>query len=125
MKARSFPISLRHAIAGIAAAWRTERNFRVHVILAILVAAAIGVLRPSPVWCAILILTIGVVLALELVNAALEALVDHMHPENHPRIKVVKDMAAAAVLVAALASLLIGGLMAVDTVALRNAWGFV
>ena len=44
----------------------------------------------------------------------------HMHPENHPRIKVVKDMAAAAVLVAALASLLIGGLMIVDTTGL---WG--
>jgi diacylglycerol kinase (ATP) len=114
MKARSFPVSLGHAVAGISEAWRSERNFRIHSVFAILVAAAMGVMRPPLLWCAILILTVGLVLVLELVNAALEALVDHLHPEIHPRIKLVKDMAAGAVLVAASASLLIGGLMVVD-----------
>jgi diacylglycerol kinase len=80
-----------------------------------------AVLRPALAWCAILVLTIGVVLALELVNAALEALVDHLHPESHPRIKVVKDMAAAAVLIAALTSVLIGSLMIIDLVRLHAA----
>jgi diacylglycerol kinase (ATP) len=50
-------------------------------------------------------LTVVLVLAVELVNTAIEGLADHLHPEQHPSIKVVKDCAAAAVLVAALGAL--------------------
>jgi len=47
-------------------------------------------------------LTVTVVLGAELVNTAIECLADHLHPEQHPRIKLVKDCAAAAVLVVSL-----------------------
>jgi diacylglycerol kinase (ATP) len=56
-------------------------------------------LRPAPLWWAIVALTVALVLAAELINTAIECLADHLHPDEHPRIKVVKDCAAAAVLV--------------------------
>jgi diacylglycerol kinase (ATP) len=55
--------------------------------------------QPSPLWWAAMIITIMVVLAAELLNTAIEHLADHLHPNQHPNIKVVKDCAAAAVLV--------------------------
>lgn len=76
--------------------------------------AALAVLRPALVWWAVVTLAIALVLAAELLNAALEALVDHLHPDIHHRIRVVKDIAAGAVLIAASASLLIAGLLALD-----------
>ena len=65
--------------------------------------------RPSPAWCAVMILTVAMVLAAELFNTALEHLADHLHPEQHPRIKIVKDCAAGAVLVISLGALCVAG----------------
>ena len=60
---------------------------------------ALVVLRPAAVWWGVILLTTGLVLAAELFNAAIEALVDHLHPDRHPEIQTVKDMAAGAVVV--------------------------
>ena len=49
-----------------------------------------------------MIATMAIVLAAELVNTAVELLADHLHPEQHPNIKIVKDCAAAAVLIASM-----------------------
>jgi diacylglycerol kinase (ATP) len=71
-------------------------------------AAVFGVLlwlKPPPLWWAVAALTIGFVLAAEIFNTAVEGLADHLHPEQHPAIKVVKDCAAGAVLVASIAAL--------------------
>ena len=57
---------------------------------------------------AILLLTIGFVLVLEALNTALEALVDLASPEYHPLAKIAKDVAAAAVLIAAITAVLVG-----------------
>lgn len=69
------------------------------------------VLRPAPLWWALTGLMAGLVIAAELVNTALEHLVDHLHPEQHPRIKIVKDCAAGAVLVLSLAALWVAAMM--------------
>jgi len=61
-------------------------------------------LRPAPLWWAIMAVTVMLVLAAELFNTALEILVDHLHPDQHPRIKLVKDCAAGAVLVISIAA---------------------
>ena len=61
-------------------------------------------MQPAPLWWALVALISGLVLAFELMNAALEKLIDRLHPERHPEIGAAKDMAAGAVLVLACAA---------------------
>jgi undecaprenol kinase len=88
-----------YAFAGLFAAWRTERNLRIHTGVAAAVVVAGAVLRLPPAAWAIVFITIALVVAAELFNAAVEAVVDLVSPEEHPLAKRAKDIAAAAVLV--------------------------
>ena len=108
MKGRSFLFRLRCAGDGLLAAWRRERSFRTQVYFAVGAIIVTAVIKPQPAWWALLALTIGLVLGMELINTALEKLVDHLHPAQHPEIKVVKDIAAGAVLIISLAAIAIG-----------------
>ena len=63
---------------------------------------ALLILRPGPFWWALVMLASAGVLAAEMFNTAVEHLVDHLHPEIHPRIGMVKDCAAAGVFIASL-----------------------
>jgi undecaprenol kinase len=105
MKNQPFPVRLGFALAGLVAALRTENSFRFQLLAAVAVLAALVWVKPPPVWWAVAILTVVAVLAAELVNTAVEHLADHLHPDRHPRIKTVKDCAAAAVLVASVGAL--------------------
>ena len=58
---------------------------------------------------------VSLVIAAELINTALEHLVDHLHPEQHPRIKIVKDCAAAAVLILSIGALWVAAMMIIAT----------
>jgi diacylglycerol kinase (ATP) len=107
MKNHSFRKRLGFALAGLAEGWRRERSFRTHLAAAALAVTALCLLRPAAVWWAIVILVVAVVLAMELLNGALEALIDRLHPDVHPQIRVAKDMAAGSVLIVAIAALLI------------------
>jgi undecaprenol kinase len=98
----------RFALLGLAAAWRSERNFRLQLAALVSVIVVLLVLRLEPVWWALVLLTSGSVLAAELFNTALEHLADHLHPDTHVQIRIVKDCAAAAVLVAACAAVAVG-----------------
>lgn len=108
---RAIRESFRCAWFGFRYALRTQRNLRLHLGIAVSVLAGAAWLRLPAPTVALLVLTIAMVVALELVNTALEALVDLASPEYHPLARVSKDVAAAAVLVAALASVLIGVLV--------------
>lgn len=100
--------SFKNAINGFREALKTQRNLRIHVAAAfIVVSLGIWLHITRLEWAAILG-CIGLVMSLELVNSALEMLLDKLHPERHPMIGKAKDMAAAAVLVAAVCSVLIG-----------------
>lgn len=114
MKNRPFRERLGFAFAGITAGWRRERSFRTHVACGALVLLALVLLRPAPVWWAIIALIVGLILAFELFNAALESLIDHIHPDQHPEIGTVKDMAAGAVLVLSAVALLIAAALLVS-----------
>jgi diacylglycerol kinase (ATP) len=92
------------ALAGLAYALRSESSFRTQVVAAMGVVALLVWLRPAPVWWGLVLLTCAIVLAAELFNTAVEVLADHLHPEQHPRIKVMKDCAAGAVLIASVAA---------------------
>ena len=114
MKNRPFATRLGFAWAGLKAAWQREASFRTHCVMAVLALAALAVLRPAPIWWAVVLLVVALILALELVNSALEGVIDHLHPEQHPEIKVIKDMVAGAVLVLSASALLVALALAVD-----------
>jgi undecaprenol kinase len=105
MKNQTLPRRLSYALTGLRTAWRTEKSFKTHVVATAAVVAVLVWLEPAPFWWAIAALTIGFVLAAEVLNTAVEGLADHLHPDQHPAIKAVKDCAAGAVLVASVAAL--------------------
>lgn len=100
--------SFAAAWAGLAHAVRTQRNMRIHLGVVVVVAVAASVLRISRWEACVLALTATLVLVLELLNTSLEAAIDLYCPEHHPLARIAKDTAAAAVLVAAGASVMIG-----------------
>jgi diacylglycerol kinase (ATP) len=104
--APSLFISFQYAWAGVSYAFHTQRNFRIHVIVGTL-AVSLGIfLQLSPVEMAVVVLTIAAVLAMELLNTALESVVDLTVKQTyHELAKIAKDCAAAAVLISAIASL--------------------
>ena len=101
------------ALAGVRHALRTESSVRFQAVVFVLVIVALALLRPGPLWWAAVMLASAGVLAAELLNTAVETLADHLSPELHPQIRVVKDCAAAAVLIAVLGALAVGAALAV------------
>jgi diacylglycerol kinase (ATP) len=111
MKNRPFRARLGFALAGIRIVWARERSFRTQCGLALVAAVATAVLRPGWVWAALVALSVALVLLLEMVNAAIEYVIDRLHPELHDEIMHAKDAAAGAVLLASFASLVVAALM--------------
>lgn len=105
---RSRVRSFRYAFAGWWHVIRTQRNAWIHAVASVMALALALFLRLAPRDLAILILTIGMVWMAEFFNTAIEAVVDLASPEIHPLARVGKDVGAAAVLIAALASVLVG-----------------
>ncbi len=105
---RSRARSFRHAFAGWGYALHTQPNTWIHAAFTVAVILAGVWLRISAVELAIIILTIALVWAAELVNTAIESLVDLTSPDHHPLAKASKDTAAGAVLVMAVAAILTG-----------------
>lgn len=100
--------SFRCAIAGVLYVFRTQRNARIHAVMAIVVAATALAVGCSAVEFAVLALTSGLVIVTEIVNTAAETIVDLASPEFHDLAKTAKDTAAAGVLMAALTSVVVG-----------------
>ena len=96
-----------YAVSGIVESLRSENSFRLQVAGLILVVFILFVTQPAPIWWALLLLTSGGVLAVELINTAVEKLIDHLHPDQHATLKIVKDTLAGAVLVMSLTAFLI------------------
>lgn len=104
MKNHNLARRLVYAFSGIHAAFKTEKSFRFHIVALIVVVGLLVITRPEPIWWALLLLAAGLVLTAEMINTAIERLVDHLHPEMHPNLKVVKDTLAGAVLVLSVVS---------------------
>ena len=103
--------SFYFAYCGLSYLLRTQRNARIHLLIAAIVCAIAAWLRVGPLQWAILVLTIAMVLILEGVNTAIEAIVDLISPQIHPLARIAKDVSAATVLIAAIAAVIIGGVM--------------
>ncbi len=100
--------SFRFAFEGVSYLIRTQRNARIEIAIGAAVLLLAAYVRVSPVEWAVLILTIALVLCLEAINTAIEVAVTLASPERHALAKAAKDVSAAAVLVAAIASVLVG-----------------
>jgi diacylglycerol kinase (ATP) len=110
----SFPKLLKSfafAGKGIGYVWRSEPNFRVHVVVALLaISLGFALQIEGYEWIAIT-LCIGGVMSAEALNSALEVLADATHPNQHPLIGKAKDASAGAVLLIALAALAVGAII--------------
>ncbi|WP_226583125.1 diacylglycerol kinase family protein [Halobacillus litoralis] len=104
-------IGFRYAWNGLTIVWKTERNFRIHLSAAVLVLLAAVILGLSAVEWAVLIITISLVLALEMINTIVEKLLDYLAPEQHPVAGAVKDISAGAVLVVSIGSVFTGAII--------------
>lgn len=100
--------SFRYAGAGLLASVKTEKNFQLHCIAAVIAVAMGFAFTISAAEWLLISLCIGLVLAFEMMNTVAEQLCNLVHPGFHPVVKRVKDISAAAVLVIALASLACG-----------------
>lgn len=100
--------SFGYAFNGLRLFFLKEKNGQLELLAAVL-AVALGFLLhiSNTEWCFVL-LSIGGVLSLEIFNSCLEKLIDHLHPSRHDNVKIIKDMAAAAVLWFSIITLIVG-----------------
>jgi len=103
--------SFHHAFEGIMYATRTQFNMRVHLAIAALVLVATLLLRLDRPYVIAVVVLIALVLSLELLNTAIEAIVDLLTVTHHPLAKTAKDAAAGAVLVGSIGAALAGYLI--------------
>lgn len=100
--------SFRFAVEGISTLFRFENNAKIHLLAAIAVAIAGIWLRLNRIEWALILTQVGLVLAAEAFNTAIEKLADVVSPERRPQIKAVKDLAAAGVLLVVISAVIVG-----------------
>ena len=108
MKARNLGESFRFAATGMAQALRSERNMRIHITAAVMAVLLSHTLGLGRLETAIVVLATVIVIVAEMVNTALAHLVDLVTAEYHPLAAKVKNMAAGAVLAAAVGAAVVG-----------------
>lgn len=104
----SFKESVGHALDGIEYTITHERNFRIEIIFAILVTIASFIFKVSLIEWGLLVLVIGIILALEMINTAMERCVDLVTKDYKELAKNAKDIAAGAVFVMSMFSIVLG-----------------
>jgi diacylglycerol kinase len=105
---KRFISRVQFALQGWSAFFRNEKHGQIQAVVAVVVVAAGAYFGISIIEWMVLLLCIGLVLSLEMVNTAIEKLADQTHPEHHPQIGLVKDVAAGAVLWASVISVVVG-----------------
>lgn len=100
--------SFSFAIAGIRTFIIREHNARVHLVGTIAVIAVACLLHVSPMEAAVLTIVTGLVWITEMLNTCIERLADLITRERNPHIKIIKDLAAGAVLIAAITAVIVG-----------------
>ena len=103
-----FVESVGHALDGIEYTVDHERNFKIEILFAIIVTVTSFILKVSLMEWTILVLVIGMILALEMINTAIERCVDLVTKDYRELAKIAKDVSAGAVLVMSIFSVVIG-----------------
>ncbi len=100
--------SFSYALAGLRSLWKSEAHSKIHAIATfVVIMAGIGI-GISPLEWFMVMAAVVLVWITEAINTGLESLCDLVHPDPHPLVKKVKDIAAGAVLIAALFALGVG-----------------
>lgn len=101
-------LSFKYAWAGVRYAFVTQRNFRIHTIIGILAVSLGFLLEIKAMEMAVIIMTCAIVMVLELINTAIESVVDLTVKQTyHELAKIAKDCAAGAVLISAIAAVMV------------------
>jgi len=103
--------SFRYAVEGIVHVFRTQKHMRFHFLTVVLVLMIGLILRLSRVEMAVLFLVVSGVLVAEMMNTAIESVVDMVTQAYHPLAKLAKDIAAGAVLIASITAAIVGGIL--------------
>jgi diacylglycerol kinase len=108
---RKFFRSFGHAWRGLVRLIQTEQNARVHFVAAVILGMSTIIFGLSRLEVAILFFAVVLVFAIEIINTAVEKLLDVVHPESHATIGYVKDALAGAVLIAAIIAIVVAFLV--------------
>jgi diacylglycerol kinase len=108
---KKFLLGFVFAFQGLTVLVKTERNFKFHLFAfnCISIAGLLFKIEKTD-WLAILIIS-SIILTAEALNSAIEKLCNQLHPEIHPAIKSVKDIAAASVLISSMIAVVIAGII--------------
>lgn len=100
--------SFKYAFTGIVTSFKTEQNMKIHILIMILIIIAGIVLKISSLDWIILVIMFALVISAELFNTTIETVVDMITMEKNEKAKIAKDVAAGAVLVLAIGSVIVG-----------------
>ena len=103
--------SFKYAFNGIYLSFKQERNMKIHALAMIFVIIFGIILKIKTIEWIICIILFGIVISAELFNTAIETIVDMVMPEINEKAKIAKDVSAGAVLINAIASAIIGGII--------------
>lgn len=105
---RRHTVSFKHALAGIWYTFRSQPNFRFHTIAAISVTLMGIYFEISFIEWLVLVFTFNMIFVAEMLNTALESIVDLIIMEHHIKAKIAKDVSAGMVLISSIAAVIIG-----------------
>ena len=97
----------RDSLSGLREGWSRDRAFRSHIAFSIVALVTLVILRPATPWVLACVVLLAIGMAAELINGAVEALLDRLHPETHSAIGAAKDMSSAAAFVINAAAVLV------------------
>ena len=100
--------SFKYAITGIISSFKTERNMKIHILIAILVVLLGSILKISKTEWILCIFAIAMVICAELFNTSIETIVDMITKEKNEKAKIAKDVSAGAVLITAIGAAIVG-----------------
>lgn len=103
--------SFRYAFSGLLQFFFEEHNAILHLLATVIVTIMVVYFRIEGTELLALVIVTGGVWVAELLNTAIEQVMNMVSPERHPKVKYIKDLAAAAVLVAALVALITAGII--------------
>lgn len=103
--------SFVYAWSGIKSVLRTEHNSRIHLFLTLLAGVASIVFRISSTELMMLVIIIAMVWTAEIFNTCMEKIMDFISTQYHPQVKLIKDMASSAVMIASIAAIIAGAII--------------
>ncbi len=110
-------VSFSHAFRGFGFAFAGERNMQIHALAALLVTVFGFLYQITGIEWVLLLLAMGMVLAAEIFNTAIEKFCNHVHPTRHPSIRNIKDLSAGAVLCTAIFAALAAAVIFIPKIA--------